>query len=170
MPCQLSWREQIRYSRTSTFRSGVPEHLPSGQVFPNIHLQVKCSRTSTFRSGVPEHPPYVKNHPAQGARVFAQARCACFCCGRPSKTPTGDTMSGVARDAAADAAKRRPDRQYRSFWRHELMAIRMAKATACHHSAQKRSAATHAATHTMAYAAPAPVVKYTQHLHVQTSV
>ena len=45
-------------------------------------------------------------------------------------TLTGDTMSSVARDAAAGAARRRRDRRYRSFWRHELMAVKMATSTA----------------------------------------
>ena len=66
-------------------------------------------------------------------------------------------MSGVARDVAAGAAKRRRSRRYRSIWRHELMAVKMATVTACHHSAQ-RLAATHAATQTDA--APALVVEY----------
>ena len=55
------------------------------------------------------------------AGVFAEARCARCCCDRWSTTPTGDTMSGVARDVAAGAAKPRRDRRYRTFWRHELM-------------------------------------------------
>ena len=63
-------------------------------------------------------------------------------------TVTGDAMSSVARDAAAGAARRRRERRYRSFWRHELMAVKMATLTACHHSAQKKLAATHAATQT----------------------
>ena len=62
-------------------------------------------------------------------------------------TLTGDTMSSVARDVAA-AATRRRDRRYRSLRRHELMAVKMATLTACHHSAQKKPAATHAATQT----------------------
>ena len=57
-------------------------------------------------------------------------------------------MSSVARDVAAGAAKRRRERRYRSFWRHELIAVKMATLTACHHSAQKKLAATHAATQT----------------------
>ena len=70
-------------------------------------------------------------------------------------------MSGVARDVAAGAAKRRRDRRYRSFWRHELMAVRMATLTACHRSAQKKPAATHAATQTaVTYREQAPVLEY----------
>ena len=84
-------------------------------------------------------------------------------------TLTGDTMSSVARVAAAGAARRRRERRYRSFWRHELMAVKMATLTACHHSAQKKPAVTHAATQAdlthgevtsapaVTYAAPAPV-------------
>ena len=82
---------------------------------------------------------------ARSARCFCARRC---CRDRWSTTQTGDTMSGVARDVAAGAAKRRRDRRYRSFWRHELMAVRMATLTACHHSAQKKPAATRAATQT----------------------
>ena len=77
--------------------------------------------------------------------VFPQTRCALFFCDRWSMTLTGDTMSSVARDAAAGAARRRRERRYRSFW---LMAVKMATLTACHHSAQKKPAATHAATQT----------------------
>ena len=71
-------------------------------------------------------------------------------------TLTGDTMLSVARDVAAGAAKRRRERRYRSFWRHELMAVKMATLTACHHSAQKKPAATHAATQTDGDACAAP--------------
>ena len=78
-------------------------------------------------------------------------------------------MLSVARVAAAGAARRRRERRYRSFWRHELMAVKMATLTACHHSAQKKPAVTHAATQAdlthgevtsapaVTYAAPAPV-------------
>ena len=59
-------------------------------------------------------------------------------------------MSGVARDVAAGAAKRRRDRRYRSFWRHELMAVRMATLTACHHSAQKNAVQRHQCTQPVA--------------------
>ena len=84
-------------------------------------------------------------------------------------TLTGDTMSSVARVAAAGAARRRRERRFRSFWRHELMAVKMATLTACHHSAQKKPAVTHAVTQAdlthgevtsapaVTYAAPAPV-------------
>ena len=80
----------------------------------------------------------------------------CFCssalrtsyCDRWSMTLTGDTMSSGARDVTAGAARRRRERRYRSFWRHELLAVKMATLTACHHSAQKKPAATHAATQT----------------------
>ena len=87
-------------------------------------------------------------------------------------TLTGDTMSSVARDAAAGAARRRRERRYRSFWRHELMAVKLATLTACHHSAQNKPAVTHAASQTglshgeltsapaVTYAAPAPVFGY----------
>ena len=49
---------------------------------------------------------------------------------------------------AAGAARRRRERRYRSFWRHELMAVKMATLTVCHHSAQMKLAVTHAATQT----------------------
>ena len=87
-------------------------------------------------------------------------------------TLTGDTMSSVARVAAAGIARRRRERRYRSFWRHELMAVKMATLTACHHSAQKKLAVTHAATQSdlthgevtsapaVTKAAPAPVDGY----------
>ena len=76
-------------------------------------------------------------------------------------TLTGDTMSGVARDVAAGAAKKRRDRRYRSFWLHELMAVKMATLTACHHSAQKKLAAIHAAMQTdMTFGEQAPVYEY----------
>ena len=86
-------------------------------------------------------------------------------------TLTGDTSS-VARVAAAGAARRRRERRYRSFWRHELLAVKMATLTACHHSAQKKPAVTHAATQAglthgevtsapaVSYAAPAPLVGF----------
>ena len=93
--------------------------------------------------------------------VFAQVSCACFCCDRWSTTLTGDTMSGVARDVVVGAAKRRRERRYRSFWWDEVMAVRMATLTACHHSAQKKLAATHAATQTtVTYGEQAPVFEY----------
>ena len=63
-------------------------------------------------------------------------------------TLKGDTMSNVARDAAAGAARRRRERRYRNYWRRELMAVKMATLTACHHSAQKKLTATHALTQT----------------------
>ena len=47
------------------------------------------------------------------------------------------------------------------FWRHEVMAVRMATLTACHHSAQKKPAATHAATQTtVTNGEQAPVFEY----------
>ena len=61
--------------------------------------------------------------------VFAQARCTRCCCDRWSTTLTDDTVSGVARDVAAGAAKRKRDRRHRTFWRHELRAVRMATLT-----------------------------------------
>ena len=76
-------------------------------------------------------------------------------------TLTGDTMSSVARDAAAGAARRRRERRHRSFWRHELMAVKMATLTACHHSAQKKPAATHAATQTDATGLVNPQISIT---------
>ena len=54
-------------------------------------------------------------------------------------------MSGVARDVAAGAAKRRRDRRYRSF-----LAVRMATLTACHHSAQKNAVQRHQCTQPVA--------------------
>ena len=42
-------------------------------------------------------------------RLFCSSALRIFCCCRCSETLTGDTMSGVARDAAAGAAKRRRD-------------------------------------------------------------
>ena len=42
-------------------------------------------------------------------RLFCSSALRIFCWCRCSETLTGDTMSGVARDAAAGAAKRRRD-------------------------------------------------------------
>ena len=68
-----------------------------------------------------------------------------------------DDMMNVERDpACVSASRRRRDRRLRSFWRHECMAVRMALATAAHHSSQRVSSAF---TQTE-YAAPAPVIEY----------
>ena len=75
---------------------------------------------------------------------FCSSALRTLFCDHWSKSLTDDTMSSVARDAAAGAARRR----YRCFLRHELLAVNMATLTSCHYSAQKQPAATHAATRT----------------------
>ena len=53
-----------------------------------------------------------------------------------------DDMMNVERDpACVSASRRRRDRRLRSFWRHQCMAVRMAPATAAHHSSQRVSIA-----------------------------
>ena len=67
-----------------------------------------------------------------------------------------DDMMNVERDpACVSASRRRRYRRLRSFWRHECMAVRMALATAAHHSSQRVSSAF---TQTE-YVAPAPVTE-----------
>ena len=64
----------------------------------------------------------------------------------------------VARDpACVSASRRRRDRRLRSLWHHECMAVRMALATAAHHSSQRVSCAS---TQTEYVAGPAPVTEY----------
>ena len=64
----------------------------------------------------------------------------------------------VERDpACVSASRRRRDRRLRSFWRHDCMAVRMALATAVHHSSSRVSSAS---TQTEYVAGPAPVTEY----------
>ena len=67
-------------------------------------------------------------------------------------------MMNVERDpACVSASRRRRDRRLRSFWRHECMAVRMALATAAHHSSLRVSSAS---IQTEYVAGPAPVTGY----------
>ena len=69
----------------------------------------------------------------------------------------------VARDpAGVSASRRRRDRRLRSFWRHECMAVRMALATAAHHSSLRVSSTS---TQTEYVAGPAPVTEYVAPAH-----
>ena len=63
-------------------------------------------------------------------------------------------------ERATAAARRRRERRLRGALRHQNVAIAIGLATASHHSAQKRPAATHAATQIMPYAVPTLVVEY----------
>ena len=63
-------------------------------------------------------------------------------------------------ERATTAARRCRERRLRGTLRHQRVAIAMGLATASHHSAQKRPAATHAATQIMPFAVPTRVVEY----------
>ena len=63
-------------------------------------------------------------------------------------------------ERATAAARRCIERRLRGTLRHQRVAIAKGLATASHHSARKRPAATHAATQIMPYAMPTLVVEY----------
>ena len=71
-----------------------------------------------------------------------------------------DDMMNVERDpACVSASRRRRDQRLRSYWRHECVTVRMALATAAHHSSKRVSSAS---TQTE-YVAAAPVTEYVAH-------
>ena len=76
---------------------------------------------------------------ANGAQLFWLECCAVS---RLLPFSPADDMMNVERGpACVSASRRRRDRRLRSFWCHECMTVRMALATAAHHSSQRVSSA-----------------------------
>ena len=69
-----------------------------------------------------------------GSRVTHGVRRLSFVCAEPKRVTL---MSDVAR--ARGLAVRREERRLRAFWRHEIMAVKMATNSAIHHSAQRQT-------------------------------